>query len=268
MTRSVSPTAAPRADRPATRQERRRLERDERKAQQRHTQERPGRSVSPMVLFTGAALVVGILIVAYSLLNRPGPTPIPTGELVVPTAVVPAGLSDGRTLGKPDAPVTIEIWSDFQCPACQGLAVDSEPGLIDQFVVPGTVRFIYHDAAFQGQRAGSAYDESVEAAARCAADQGKFWEMHDWIFANWQGENVGSYTADRLRAMAGRAGLDLGAYDTCMAAGDKQAAARNETAQGVAAGINQTPTLYVNRVKYVGAPTYSQLINIIQQAAG
>jgi protein-disulfide isomerase len=265
MTRSASHTTA-------TRQERRRLERDERKAQQRRAQQTPGRSVSPMVLFTGAALVVGLLIVAYALLQRPaGPTPIETGDLRAPVADIPAGLSDGRTLGRADAPVTIEIWSDFQCPACQSLAVDTEPTLIQQFVVPGTVKLVYHDAAFQGQHGSNpAYDESVEAAAaaRCAADQGAFWQMHDWIFANWNGENEGAYRAARMRSIAAAAGLNLTTYDSCLATGDKQAAARSETSQGVALGVSQTPTMFINGTKYVGLLAYSQLVNLIQQAAG
>ncbi|MGH3524066.1 MAG: DsbA family protein [Mycobacterium sp.] len=168
---------------------------------------------------------------------------------------MPAGVAaDGRTLGSPDAKVTVEIWSDFQCPACMDFATVIEPPTISSYVVPGKVRFVYHDAAFQGHN--STYDESVEAAAaaRCAADQGLFWQMHNWLFANRTGENVGAFTADRLRAIATAAGLDVAGYDSCMAAGDKQDAARSETAAGVAAGVASTPTLVVNGQTIVGSP--------------
>ena len=91
--------------------------------------------------------------------------------------------------------------------------------------------------------------------------------MHHWLFANWAGENRGAFAAPRLRAIAEGAGLNLADYDTCMATGDHQAAARTETSSGVAQGINQTPTLFVNGVKLVGVPTMAELSAIIAQAA-
>ena len=165
-----------------------------------------------MVLFTGAALGVGLVIVLIALLGQPA---APTDELQAPLADVPIALADGRLLGSAQAPVTVDVWADFQCPGCRQLATRVEPPLIVQYVETGQARLIYHDAAFQGANVGAAYDESVEAAAaaRCGGDQGKFWQMHDWIFANWNGENLGAFRAERLRRIAAAAGLDMAAYD-------------------------------------------------------
>ena len=258
MSRSAS--AGSRADR-------RRLELDQRRMQRRRTREsaQPSRLRSPMAVFTIGALLVGALIAGYAFLSGPAAPSI--DELTEPVATVPFGLADGRALGRADAPVTIEIWSDFQCPACRDLAERIEPALVTNYVVPGTVRIVYYDAAFQGARAGG-YDESVEAAAgaRCAAQQGAFWQMHNWIFANWAGENQGAFAAPRLRAIGEGAGLDLTSYDACMARGDQQAAAKAETSSGVAQGINQTPTLFVNGTKLVGVPTMAELSAVIAQA--
>jgi protein-disulfide isomerase len=251
-----------------TRQERRRAELDQRRDTRRRQREAPRQSAwrSPMVIFTVGALLIGAVIVTYALLQQPAS---PTADVTAPREVIPAGLADGRTLGRADAPVTIEIWSDFQCPACQQLAERVEPDLITNFVVPGTAKMFYRDAAYQGARAG-AYDESVESAAgaRCAGDQGRFWQMHNWIFANWDGENRGAFRSERLRAMAAGAGLDLAAYDACMAAGDKQGAVRAETQQAAATGINSTPTMLINGVAYVGLRDYAELAQAIRQAAG
>ncbi len=220
-----------------------------------------------MLLFTGAALVVALVIIGIALIQQKPPT---TSELFTPNSEVPAGLADGRTLGTVNAPVTIQVWSDFQCPACRSFATDVESSVIQQFVVPGTVKLVYSDAAWQGQRGPDpSWDESVEAAAgaRCAADQGMFWQMHDWLYANWEGENVGSFSASRLRAIATAASLDMTNWDACMSAGDKQAAVRSETANAGATGISQTPTLVINGTNYVGVPAYSALVAVIQQAA-
>lgn len=255
---------------PTTRQDRRRLELEQRREQRRLAREKPAPSPlrSPMVLFTAGALLVGALIVGFMLLNRPGPPSI--ADLIPPAAEIPAGaVADGRNLGSANAKVTVEIWSDFQCPACMNFATVLEPQTITSYVVPGKVRLVYHDAAFQGQKAHTAYDESVEAAAaaRCAADQGLFWQMHNWLFANWNGENEGAFAANRLRALATAAGLDLTKYDTCMASGDQQTAVRNETASAVAGGISQTPTLIVNGASVVGSPkSFADFAMILDQA--
>ncbi len=221
-----------------------------------------------MLLFTVAAFVVGIALVGFLVLQQV--TAPASAQLTPPGVTTPSGLADGRTLGQPDAPVTIQIWSDFQCPACRSLAISVEPGIIQQFVQPGMAKLVYSDAAFQGHNGSNPnWDESVAAAAgaRCAADQGLFWPMHDWLYTNWQGENVGSFRQGRLRAIAEAAGLDMTSYDSCMATGDKQAAVRSETSHAIAAGIDHTPTLVINGIAYVGVPAYSDLISIINGAA-
>jgi protein-disulfide isomerase len=221
-----------------------------------------------MVMLTGAALLVGLLIVGFMVISRPAPPPV--SELTPPRDEIPFGaVANGRTLGNPDAKVTLEIWSDFQCPACQAFAQNIEPQTITNYVVTGKVRLVYRDAAFQGQKSQSPYDESVEsaAAARCAADQGLFWQMHNWLFANWNGENQGAFAAPRLTAIATAAGLDMGQYEACMATGTQQAAVRSETNQGVAAGISHTPTLIINGQVLVGAPrSFTDFAAVLDQA--
>ena len=136
--------------------------------------------------------------------SRGGPTRADTTALTTPTSPTPVALADGRTLGKADAPVTLEVWTDFQCPICGEYARTVEPALVSRYVTPGTLRIVHHDAAFQGQKSSATYDESVEAAAgaRCAADQGGYWPFQDWAFANQAGENQGAFAAPRLTAIA------------------------------------------------------------------
>jgi protein-disulfide isomerase len=259
-----------------TRQERRRrdredrrLERNEKRARQRRSGSKPSPAWrSPMVLLTAGALVIGVAVVAFGL-AQPRQAPL-VAELTPPVGQVPVALADGRSLGSATAPVTVEIWSDFQCPACRHLATEVEPAIISTLVADGTARLVYRDAAFQGQRGSDpAYDESVEAAAgaRCAADQGLFWQMHDWIFANWNGENEGAFAKDRLRDMAGRAGLNVDAYDSCLASGEHQAATRSETRDAIAAGIDSTPTLVINGRTVAGVPSVAELTQLIRDAA-
>ena len=171
----------------------------------------PTRSRSPILLITAIVGGIGVVVLGALILFQGGPQGATgTTGLVRPASPTSVALADGRALGKADAPVTLEVWTDFQCPVCGQFARTVEPALVSKYVTPGTLRIVHHDAAFQGARSSSSYDESVEAAAggRCAADQGGYWPYQDWVFANQDGENQGAFAASRLTSIASASGLD------------------------------------------------------------
>jgi protein-disulfide isomerase len=221
------------------------------------------------MITTLVGIVAVVMIGTLVLLQGSGPGDADASGLEHPAAVTPLELADGRSLGRADAPVTLDVWSDFQCPACGQFARTVVPSLVREYVTPGTLRIVYHDAAFQGQRSGGSYDESVEAAAgaRCAAAVGGYWPFHDWLFANQSGENEGAFALARLRAIATSAGLDLTAWDACRATGEQQAAVRSETGQGVTLGVSATPTMFLNGEAIVGLRSATELGAKIEAAA-
>jgi protein-disulfide isomerase len=182
--------------------------------------------------------------------------------LQLPAHQPPAELASGRVLGAADAPVTIEIWSDFQCPACGLLARQLEPRLIADYVAPGTVRLVYRDFAFLG-------NESVLAAVggRHAADAGRFWEYHDLVFANQQGENEGAFSRDRLSRIAAAAGLDQDSFQRALTRSDLRNDVAEETATGASLGVSSTPTLVINGTVYRGVPDYAALSALVDRLA-
>ncbi|MFL5687748.1 MAG: DsbA family protein, partial [Chloroflexota bacterium] len=109
----------------------------------------------------------------------------------------------------------------------------------------------------------------VEAAAgaRCAATQDGYWPYQDWVFANQNGENEGAFAATRLASMASAAGLDVTAWRACVATGKEQIAARSETADAVASGVNATPTMRLNGQTMVGLKSVTELGALIEAAA-
>ena len=222
-----------------------------------------------MIWVTAAVGFVGVFMIgALLMLQGTAPKSVDVASLQAPISQAPSDLADGRTLGKADAPVTLEVWSDYQCPACGQFAELVEPALIRTYVANGTLRIIDHDAAFQGARSGASYDESVEAGAgaRCAAEQDRYWPFHDWLFANQVGENQGAFRDERIRAIATAAGLDVAAWDACRATGDQQAAVRAETQQAVAQGVNATPTMHLNGQVIVGLRSAAELGALIDAA--
>lgn len=241
-------------------------------APRRRGSQRSGRS--PLVLMTAVVGGVGLLVLATLVLLAGGSANADvTAGLIEPRAPTPLALADDRAVGRADAPVTLDVWTDFQCPICRQFAETVEPALMTRYVAPGTLRIVHHDAAFQGAKSDAPYDESVEAAAgaRCAADQGRYWPFQDWTFANQAGENVGAFAATRLGAIAGAAGLDLPAWRACVASGDAQSAVRAETSQAVASGVSATPSMRLNGQLIVGlrsVPDLSRLIEAAGAASG
>jgi protein-disulfide isomerase len=153
----------------------------------------------------------------------------------VPVVTLP---QQGMALGSAEAPLTLEVWADYQCPYCRQMAVEVEPWLQQNYIAPGKVRLVYRDLAFLGP-------ESLDAAvvARYAATQGKFWEMHGVLYGGQGGENQGAFSRERLVHLATLVGLDPAAATAALDDPDLIAAVKADLEEGAGYGIASTPTL-------------------------
>ncbi|HEX5825547.1 MAG TPA: thioredoxin domain-containing protein [Candidatus Limnocylindrales bacterium] len=201
-----------------------------------------------------------ILIVALG----QGAAPPAGADPIGPSSTYPSNLAKGSVLGRPDAPVTLEVWSDFQCPFCGQFARTYLPRLVTDFVVGGQLRIVAYDVDFVGR---GDQNESVDAAvaASCAADQNRYWELHDVIFANQNGENEGAFSRARLAQMAAKTDIDVDSWNTCQSDPGRATTVARTTADALAAGINSTPTLVLNGTRVAGLPrSYVDLANAIK----
>jgi protein-disulfide isomerase len=156
----------------------------------------------------------------------------------------------------------IDVYEDFQCPACLRWSQAVFPSLARNELAAGRARLVFHGYAFIGP-------ESVEAgkAAWAAAQQGRFWDMWATLYAN-QGlhENGGAFTHDRLVAIADAIGLDRARF----AADLGSEGAAKSVADGIAAagraGVLSTPTVLVNGRPFTGS-TYPDLAAAIAGSA-
>lgn len=205
---------------------------------------RPGRRPALPVGYLAAALVGALLLggglAASGGLRGAAPSPSPT---LAPTPTPPPNVADGPSLGSAAAPVTVEIWADYQCPYCRLEAMVFGGSLERAYVLPGSARIVYRDFAFLGQ-------ESIDAAvaARCAGrqDAGAYWRYHDLLFASQQGENQGTFKRENLVTLAGMAALDVTAFTACLDDPAVAKAVADETAAGRALGVESTPTMRVS----------------------
>jgi protein-disulfide isomerase len=162
------------------------------------------------------------------------PTPAPTTD---PWAGIP---TDGLEAGDPAAPVTVELWMDYQSTGSPGVVNDLEPALRSR-VTSGAVRLVQRDLALLG-------DESIVAASavRCIADQGgPAWFAHGVLAASAQGAGAGIFTIDNVLRFAARLGLDVAALSTCLDDPATADAVRADTAAGSALGLTEAPAVIV-----------------------
>jgi protein-disulfide isomerase len=179
----------------------------------------------------------GIILVAAAFayfLIYPNLKPV---EMVTITPI-PRTQVDFNNVGDPNAPIKLAEYSDFQCPFCARFSHDTEQQLLDVYVATGKVYFTYHSV---GEFIGP---ESVAAAqaAYCAGDQGKFWEYHDMVFANQNGENVGWFSDRRLAKFAETLGLDLNEFNSCFNNGKYADLVTKDYTDARDAGVQSTPT--------------------------
>jgi len=190
----------------------------------------------------------------------------PPGELVIPAMAYTDELTDGETVGSPDAPVVMEVYSDFQCPACKLFVTNQLAGLVNDFVKSGSLRIEARDIVII-DRPGSEESLRLTIGARCAAEQDRYWPFHDIVFYNQGRENQGDHDAAFIAQVADAAGVDRLAWDACIARDDLVTEVRSQTTTALSSGIGSTPTLIVNGQKFVGVPQYTELAATIQELA-
>jgi protein-disulfide isomerase len=210
----------------------------------------------------GALLVVVVLgVVSVVGARKTTADPATAGPSIAQARLAAAHRvpGDPLALGKPDAPVTMVVWADFQCPYCKAFTEDSATALIKQYVDTGKMRLEWRDFAFLGPESTAA-----AVAARAAGRQGKFWAYHDKLYAEQHPENSGALTSAYLLDLARRLGLDPIRFSADVAdpALARQVAA--DEAEGEKLGINGTPGFLINGALSNGAdplPEYQRTID-------
>lgn len=149
--------------------------------------------------------------------------------------------SDDPAVGPAEAKLTVVEFLDYECPFCN----QSAPTVRELSAAYGDrVRFIVRDFPVIDIHPDASY---AAEAAGCAEEQGKFWQMHDRLFAL-----KGQLKAPDLRRAAEQAGLDLTLYQACMDGRSRVPEIEEDLRAGVAAGVRGTPTFFFNGQKVEG----------------
>jgi protein-disulfide isomerase len=161
--------------------------------------------------------------------------------------------------GSAAAKVAVIEYSDFQCSFCGKYDRETYPQIQDEYLKTGKIRYVFHDLPLDFHE--NAFKAAV--AARCAGEQGKFWEMHDRLFAN----QTALSQADLLKHAAAIS-LDAPRFQQCVESDRLAADIRSDITEANNAGMSGTPTFLIGYVqpdstvkvvkKLVGAKPYAQ----------
>jgi protein-disulfide isomerase len=219
------------------------------------------RQVMIGVVIAGA-LLVAIALVLPGILSTPS-----VAGVVTPTTVVRPAV-DGLVIGDPNAPVRIDVFEDFQCPACKRFTEETEHRIVTDLVQTGKAYYVFHNYAFLDRSSVTKESQQAALASLCANEQGKFWEYHDTLFANWNGENQGAFADAHLIDFATVLNLDVDAFKICLSEGRYVDEVQASFKEGNQMGVQGTPSVFVNgtiiQPGYI--PSYEEIAAAVEAA--
>jgi protein-disulfide isomerase len=207
--------------------------------EKRKQQQRRQRLVIVLVV-AGVALLVAAGLAYPSIRNALQPV----GEII---SITPQArpMVDGTALGDPNAPVRMDVYVDFQCPACRGYSDQIENQVVENYVTTGQVYYVFRHFPFLDDGVPSKESDQAANASMCASEQDRFWDYHDILFANWDGENQGAFSDNRLIAYAESLGLDMEAFNACFQENRYQEEIEADLAAGRRTNVQGTPSVFV-----------------------
>ena len=202
-------------------------------------------NLKPFYLLLGLIAVVGVgLIIAASRSKGSGGAvtePIDLGTLDSRALLAKA---QGITVGEASAPLKVFVFSDYMCGGCGYFATSIYPQLKSEFVDAGKVQFTYYDYPLGGSHIHSFV---ASRAARCAGDQGKFWEYHDLLLGRQQDWTYSRVVPmDQFFQFADIAGVDREDLQACINSDTHAEVVTANKQLGDQLGVNSTPTVILN----------------------
>ena len=226
--------------------------------EQREKKQRQQRITTILVL-AGVAIIIAAFLIIPSIQRATAPV----GEIVT-AQPQNRPMVDGTKMGDPNAPVLLQVFEDFQCPSCRQYSQDVEPSVVETYVATGKVYYEFHEYPFLDDSSATKELDQAANASMCAAEQNRFWDYHDTLFANWNGENQGAFVDKRLVAFAETVGLDMNAFNSCFDSNKYKDQINADLNLGTQLGVTGTPSVFVNG--QIVKPGFIPSFQDIQQA--
>jgi len=174
------------------------------------------------------------------------------------------GVDDDPMLGSPDAKVLMIEFGDYQCPSCRMFWKDVEPRLKREYIDTGKVKLVFRDFPLM-----QIHPEALLSAMAvdCAGEQGKYWQYHDKVFREQynRGDDIIRLKAADLKKWAKDIGVDQPKFDQCLDSEKFKAEVLKDKADGDAAGVQGTPTFFINGRVMGGAQQYPEYKKLLDE---
>ena len=217
--------------------------------------------LTPLYLLLGLIVVAGAGVL-FTQMRKGGEA----ARAPIEVAISPAELQrlPGMSIGRPDAPLTILEFADFQCPGCQGWATFMEPLIKERLVNTGRARYVFYDFPLAMHANGFI----ASRAGRCANEQGKFWEYHAALFQN---QGKWAFEEDPVPLYleyATAVGADKGRFEECIRSERFAKEVSESVKLGESLGVGGTPTIFVNGQRLQDIPgSYTQFAAELEKIA-
>ena len=184
-----------------------------------------------------ALLFVAVLVMS---LSQSGTAIAPTSYAEIPQTTTAEG---APVLGSPDAQITVMEFADYSCSHCADYHDITIKRLIDTYVRPGQIRFIFQTETFVGQQ----YSEYAGQAALCAGQQNRFWDMQNALYQLQRDPGVlAAFNEGGIRTASDNLKLDTNKLMACISSGATKQSLANSAALGGRLGVSGTPTLFIS----------------------
>jgi protein-disulfide isomerase len=227
--------------------------------------ERKKKEVQRRILIIGSILVVVLVI---------------TGLIIIPSnqnineqvnnifEITPQNYqtADGKSIGNPDAVIKIQLFEDFKCSACLGYQQNIEPLIIEELAEKGRILYTFHHFPFMDDQTAFKDSDNAALASECAAEQNRFWDYKDILFANMnfiQGE----FSDEKMLAMAKSLNLDQKEFEACYIEGRYLDKINADIQLSRDLNIAGTPTLLINgeNISPGRVPTFDQILEKVEE---
>lgn len=182
--------------------------------------------------------------------DLPGPA-TPSGAPPTVPGPEPPDIDSALMRGSKDAPVTMVVFGDYQCPYCATFSEEQQPRLVREYVAEGELRLAWRDYPYRGEDS-----KRAAVAARAASHQDAFWEYNEALYADttaWSGGSTGDFVR-----IAADLGLDTERFRADMDDPQVRGAVEDDEEFALSLGVPGTPAFLINGEAFFGAQPYTE----------
>ena len=212
--------------------------------ERRQARETGGSDMTKFYLIFGAVAVIGVGVIGYNVssgMASGSAAPVEIEGLDDVNRLME--LAQGLTRGDQNAPITIVEFGDYQCPSCGAFAQQVKPQMDLALIESGQAKFTFYDFPLVSIHPNAFL---AARAARCAQDQGMYWEYHDELFRNQARWSAEASPARSFRDYAGTVGLDTDEFGSCLNSDRHAELVSANMELGRRMQVTGTPTILIN----------------------